>query len=219
MRLMSPGMFRLFFGNHAFIPLMMTMHSFLPGRIYGALGYRVFCYLFGWTDELWDRGLRTRMFQFSPVYISAEAIRWWLGRGGFATQKCILSTRLQTEREDAEDNQLAEKEGKSHTDPDSSPPPSHDPHAAWYDKQVPPFALWIPGKDDLVDGRRLLRRFQSGREPHVRVVHSSVIEEYAHLDVIWAMDSIEKVGKEVREVIWETASEEARSVCHKPILV
>jgi hypothetical protein len=38
----------------------------------------------------------------------------------------------------------------------------------------------------------------------VRVVHSKVIDEYEHLDVIWAMDCIEKVGKEVKEVLWRT---------------
>ena len=75
---------------------------------------------------------------------------------------------------------------------------------AWYDNHVPPFALWVAGSDDLVDGRRLLRRFERGREPSVRVVHSRVIEEYEHLDVIWAMDCIEKVGREVKETLWET---------------
>jgi hypothetical protein len=35
-------------------------------------------------------------------------------------------------------------------------------------------------------------------------VHSRVIEEYEHLDVIWAMDCIEKVGREVKEVLWRT---------------
>jgi hypothetical protein len=49
-----------------------------------------------------------------------------------------------------------------------------------------------------------LRRFERGREPHVRVVHTRIIEEYEHLDVIWAMDCIEKVGREVKEVIWRT---------------
>ena len=48
------------------------------------------------------------------------------------------------------------------------------------------------------------------------MVHSKVIEGYEHLDVIWAMDAIEKVGKEVREVLWKTAPEEARNACRTP---
>ena len=87
---------------------------------------------------------------------------------------------------------------------------------AWYGPGTPPFALWVCGADDLVDGRRLLRRFENGREPHVDVVHAKVIEDYEHLDVIWAMNAIEKVGKEVREVIWKTACEDARKVCRTP---
>ena len=55
-----------------------------------------------------------------------------------------------------------------------------------------------------MDGRRLLRRFERGREPHVRIVHSKIIEEYEHLDVIWAMNVIEKVGREVKETLWRT---------------
>ena len=75
----------------------------------------------------------------------------------------------------------------------------------------------MAGADDLVDGRRLLRRFDRGREPHVRVVHKKIIEGYEHLDVIWAMDAIEKVGKEVREVIWRTVDPESAVRCRVPI--
>lgn len=219
MRVISPGLFRIFFGIHAFIPFMMTMHRLLPGKIYGALGYRVFSFLFNWTDDRWEKDLRDRMFQFAPVYVSAESMRWWLGRECFATQKCILATReegKQEEMEDEEDDNNYEDttppgEGRQEKDGIGS-----RGRTAWYNEQVPPFALWVAGSDDLVDGRRLLRRFQKMREPYVRVVHSKVIEEYEHLDVIWAIDAIEKVGKEVREVIWKTASPEAREACRVP---
>ncbi|KAI4181785.1 MAG: hypothetical protein LQ346_006702 [Caloplaca aetnensis] len=222
MRIISPGMFRVFFGIHAFIPFMMTMHRWLPGRLYGAMGYRVFSFLFNWTDDRWDQGLRNRMFQFAPVYVSAESMRWWLGRECFASQKCILATREEGQREDEEDEdedgamQEYFDQGRSH----QTEEPGHGTEGrgrnAWYDEQVPPFALWVAGSDDLVDGRRLLRRFEKGREPHVRVVHQKIIEEYEHLDVIWALDMIEKVGKEVKQVIWQTASPEAREICRVP---
>ena len=180
---------------------MMTMHRVLPGKIYGAMGYRVFSFLFNWSDERWDRGLRDRLFQFSPVYVSAESMRWWLGRECFAKHKCILATReegMQEEEED-EDESEGEEKGKG--------------RSAWYDEQVPPMALWVAGSDELVDGRRLLRRFERGREPHVKVVHSKVIEEYEHLDVLWAIDAVEKVGKEVRQVLFDTMPDDARKVC------
>ena len=224
MRIISPGMFRLMFGIHAFIPFMLTMHTWLPGKIYGALGYRVFSFLFNWSDKRWDRGLRDRQFQFAPVYVSAESMRWWLGRECFATQKCILATREEWQKEEEEDDE-EEGDGNYYDQGRSHPSERSEQDGegragrgrnAWYDEQVPPFALWVAGSDELVDGRRLLHRFESGREPHVRVVHQKIIDEYEHLDVIWAMDSIERVGKEVREIIWKTAPLEVRETCRTP---
>ena len=79
MRVITPAMFRIMFGIHSFIPFMMAMHKLLPPRLYGWMGYKVFWFLFNWSDNRWDRGLRDRMFQFAPVYVSAESMRWWLG--------------------------------------------------------------------------------------------------------------------------------------------
>ena len=226
MRVISPAFFRIIFGIHAFIPFMMTMHRLLPGKLYGAMGYRVFSFLFNWSDQRWDRGIRDRAFQFSPVYVSAESMRWWLGRECFAKQKCILATREEGHEEDKEDEmedyyRRSSLQSQYKSPPETSkfiPPPTvrrssearrrHERKpkgsTAWYDSHAPPFALWVAGSDDLVDGQRLLRRFERGREPHVRVVHSRVIEEYEHLDVIWAMDCIDKVGREIKEVLWRT---------------
>ncbi|PMD56657.1 alpha/beta-hydrolase [Hyaloscypha bicolor E] len=225
MRVISPALFRIIFGIHAFIPFMLTMHTLIPGRLFGAMGYRVFSFLFDWTDDRWDRGLRDRMFQFAPVYVSAESMRWWLGRECFAKQKCILATREEGHQEDAEDEMEEYYHRSSSQNQNETQSPSPHPtrprrmsearrkherkpkgSTAWYDSHVPPFALWVAGSDDLVDGRKLLRRFERGREPHVRVVHTRIIEEYEHLDVIWAMDCIEKVGREVKEVIWRTCN-------------
>ena len=226
-RIMNPSMFRVFFGIHAFIPFMMKMHAILPGNLYGALGYRVFAFLFNWTDDRWERDLRDRMFQFAPVYVSAEAMRWWLGRECFARHRCILATKQESREEDKEDEEDDDIEdvGKN-DDHDFKPkylsPDTHRRHhatdqgrRAWYDENVPPMALWVAGSDELVDGARLLRRFERGREPHVNVVYSKVIPEYEHLDVLWAMDVIEKVGLDLRNVLWKTA-EGARDGCLVP---
>ena len=222
-KMMSGAMFRIFFGIHAFIPFMMTMHAYLPGRLYGAMGYRVFSFLFNWTDDRWDRDLRDRLFQFAPVYVSAESMRWWLGRECFSRQKCILATREEGKQEDAEDEGEAPVRRLADADDAAADPtvarakaPADRGRLAWFDERAPPFALWIAGSDELVDGRRLLRRFEHGREPHVKVVHAKVIEEYEHLDVLWAMDVIEKVGVELREVLWRTASAE-KEKCVVPV--
>ncbi|GME54395.1 AB-hydrolase-associated lipase region [Neofusicoccum parvum] len=253
MRIISPAMFRIFFGIHAFIPFMMHMHKVLPGKFYGAMGYRIFSFLFNWTDERWEKDLRNRLFQFAPVYVSSESMRWWLGRECFASQKCILQTRREKEMEEKEDRKEEQdqrmrdyysqdpRRGEHATErarsadsttscsddsaagADADAPASRGPHGdrdrgryAWYDAHAPPMAFWVAGSDDLVDGRRLLRRFERGREPFVDVVHSKVIDGYEHLDVIWAMDMVDKVGKEVREVIWRTAPDAARRACRVP---
>ncbi|GAM90494.1 hypothetical protein ANO11243_085380 [Dothideomycetidae sp. 11243] len=238
MRLISRDMFNCVFGIHSFIPFMMTMHQLLPRGLYGDMGYLVFSFLFNWSDERWDRGLRARCFQFAPTYVSAESMRWWLGRECFAKQKCILATREEARLEDEEDEEEDELirryyEGGRHTSMELTRNQDEKREEleeqlldradkeergkyAWYDENFPPLALWVAGADDLVDGRRLLRRFDRGREPHVRVVHKKIIEGYEHLDVIWALDSIEQVGSEVKEIIWRTMSADARKACTTP---
>jgi pimeloyl-ACP methyl ester carboxylesterase len=117
MRVISRGMFRIFFGIHAFIQLMMTKHRLLPGTLYGAMGYRVFSFLFNWTDDRWKRDLRDRMFQYAPVYVSSESMRWWLGREYFARQKCILAKREEGKIEDVEDEEDEQEDvHKEHRD-------------------------------------------------------------------------------------------------------
>lgn len=225
MRVIPPSVFRVVFGIHAFIPFMMMMHSTVPARIYGVLGYRVFWFLFGWDDRLWDKGLRNRFFQFAPVYVSAETLRWWLG--GFAKHKCILSTqteRQELEEEEEERERSRERGGNndsSGTDAGEaslslSNTPGQVGGGAWYDDRCPPLALWIAGNDDLVDGPRLLRRFAKGREPCVNLIHAEVIEEYGHLDVIWAMNAVEKVFFELNEVLWRCVEDGVRDRVFTP---
>ena len=125
--------------------------------------------------------------------------------------------RNQEDREDEEDEQ-AEYYGNVAEHPTEAGNGNRPERRqkAWYDEQAPPFALWVAGADELVDGRRLLRRFERGREPHVKVVHSKIIDEYEHLDVLWAMDAVDKVAKEVRQVLWKTVSPAVRSKCRVP---
>jgi pimeloyl-ACP methyl ester carboxylesterase len=239
MRLVSPAFFRIIFGIHGFIPFMMFAHTVMPAKPYSWMGYHVFSHLFNWSDKRWDRGLRNRMFQWAPVYVSSESMRWWLGRECFAKHKCILATREEgrlEDKEDEEDDEIVRKltrDREPHVNPRTKlqrnltsfhcATESHIHHDktrgrfAWYNQQFPPLALWIAGADDLVDGRRLLRRFDRGREPYVKVVHKKIIEGYEHLDVIWAMDMVEKVGKEVREVIWRTVDQESALMCRVPV--
>ncbi|KAK9328380.1 Alpha/Beta hydrolase protein [Lipomyces starkeyi] len=89
-RYMSPSTYSLLFGIHAFIPAMLVLRSIMPKRAVTYCSYAMLHFLFGWSDDRWDKFLEGRMFQFSPVYVSAENMRWWLGRDGFATRRCIF---------------------------------------------------------------------------------------------------------------------------------
>ncbi|KAG6046588.1 hypothetical protein E4U39_001228 [Claviceps sp. Clav50 group G5] len=224
MNKLSPFTYHLVFGMHAFIPLMMQMHSCLNPRLYGWLSYTVFSFLFDWSDLRWDRGLRNRLFQFAPVYVSSETMRWWLGKGGFASHGCILLTKEMAQYEEEEDGIDTDTKIEISTDTADGSTASKRANryesserrnlvlagSPWYNDQVPPFAIWICGKDQLVDGRRLLRRFEKGREPHVRLIHSKVVEEYEHLDVIWAVDAVEQVFQEMRDVLWKTCYDQEK---------
>lgn len=216
MSLLSPAMFRLVFGIHSFIPFMMTARRLLPPRIYGTLAYWVFSYLFDWSDTRWERDLRHRMFQFAPVYVSAESMRWWLGSDSFAKHKCILATEDELRREATSTDSLPDETVVEYGDDPRDAFLGNPAPSPWYGPGTPPFAFWIGGSDALVDGRRLMDRFNSGREPNARLVHSKIIEEYEHLDVLWAMDAIDQVGQEVKDVIWKTMPADARNVCRVP---
>ena len=229
---LSPSLWRVCFGKHAFLNPFMPVMNHVPMSTVSAVGYPLFHYLFKWSDRNWDAGLRKRSFMWAPTYVSSEHMRWWVGRDGFVKQQCILNTQEESVLE-AEDDAILSKYRRSSLDlsgkiKSSSPGDqqrydealSRIESNAWFDERVPPLALWVAQCDELVDGPRLLRRFQHGREPHANLVHAEVIDEYEHLDVIWAVDAIERVGKEVMRVIWNTidGSERNHFVVPKSVL-
>jgi len=220
---MSPSTWRLCFGKHAFLNPFLPIMNHVPMSTVSAVGYPLFHYLFNWSDRNWDIGLRKRSFMWAPTYVSSEHMRWWIGRDGFVKQQCILNTREESLLE-AEDDAILSKYRRSSLDLSGkikslSPEGQQQYDAAlsrvesnpWFDSRAPPIAMWVAECDELVDGPRLLRRFQHGREPHVNVVHAEIVEDYEHLDVIWAVDVVDRVGKRVMEVIWDAVDEDVKS--------
>lgn len=165
--------FRFFFGHHGFFSIMMQMRRVLPFEIFSYCGHIMFSYLFEWNDYLWDKRYRDRQFIFSPVYVSAELMHWWVGKGGFADRGCIFE--------------------------------HNDANVPWFNNKLPPVCIVVPGLDDLVNPDKLVDRFrdvESKFENHdVTVVN---VPHYSHVDVLWAMDTIETVGKPLKEFIWRT---------------
>jgi pimeloyl-ACP methyl ester carboxylesterase len=224
MTLTPPSVWRVCFGKHGFLQSMIGVMEILPNSAVGALGYPLFHYLFKWSDRNWDRDLRNRSFLWAPVYVSSEHMRWWIGRDGFPKQRCILNTREEAEAE-AEDDKVIEEfrklEGTKNQLADQTRTRYNEAISRieadpWFDERVPPIAMWIAGCDELVDGKRLLNRFKGGREPHVKLVHAKIIADYEHLDVIWAVDAIDQVGKELLDVVWRSVDPETRKQCTVP---
>lgn len=89
-RYLPLSIYRLLFGYHGYMSIMMTMHSLLPPRLYSWFGYIMFSYMFSWDDKLWNPKYRDRQLLFSPVHISAELMYWWLGEDGFAARGCLF---------------------------------------------------------------------------------------------------------------------------------
>lgn len=201
MRIIPEFGYRLVFGIHSFIPLMLRARPLLHPSLYGSLGYLVFRHLFGWNDTLWDRGLCSRFFQFAPVYISSESMRWWLGKESFAKHRCIFASHRDTHPSFIADPIAVDVAGVERAAPDGDD--------AWFGPYFPKLALYIAGQDGLVDGEKLLNRFKCGAEPMVDVVKAEVCEGWGHLDVLWAMKGgREIIGRGVAGVIkgaiWES---------------
>lgn len=68
---------------------------------------------------------------------------------------------------------------------------------------MPPISLYVGGNDKLVDGNKLIERFEKV-ETDVVVIRSQIDEDYEHLDCLWSMDCIERIGEKVKEDIWAT---------------
>lgn len=204
-RSLSRRTFSVLFGTHTFLPAMMHAYDYVPARIYGSLAYLIFTSLFHWSDARWERRLKARMFGFSPILVSTEHIWWWVGRDGFGARGCVFDMpglESQQQEEEEEEEQGEEQGGEQREEQGEE----QGAGKGWFPEGTPPMALWVPSSDNLVDGMKFLEHVtDKKREPHVDVVHATVVPGYEHLDVLWAVDSVEKVASEVANVIWETA--------------
>lgn len=175
---------RWVFGNKSFVPMMMEMRNFLVGhKIYSFLSYVMFNYLFNWNDILWDRPLRDRHFLFSPVHISVKLMQWWLSLNPL---KSSFKTFAEDTFPDIKTwfpirNETVSMDEHLHKN-------QHKP----LPEDWPKILLFTPRQDRLVDGERLINHFIN-HEPH-SVYKIWYIDEYSHLDVLWASDVIERIG-------------------------
>lgn len=87
----------------------------------------------------------------------------------------------------------------------------------WFDESFPPLAIFAPGRDDLVNPYPLISRL-SNYETHLQKVQVFDEPTYSHLDVLWATDAVEKVGKPLAKFIWENVPDDQKGRWNAPKL-
>ncbi|KAI9365373.1 Alpha/Beta hydrolase protein, partial [Zopfochytrium polystomum] len=174
--------FRAVFGVHGFVPVMNAVQRWAPPRVFMGLAYRMFRYLFGWTDAHWQKSRKATYFQFTPRPLSTKIIHHW---AQIATTKVIGP--FQDRGLDANEQ-----------------PCSFDLGCVQC-----PVALFYGSVDTIVDGERLRRELEAAEARRVgrhelRLVAAERIEGYEHLDCLWAVDAESKVWCRIAEVLEKT---------------
>lgn len=174
------------FGNKAFLPMMLFVRKITKGVVLiPFMSYVMFNYLFDWNDSLWDRPLRDRHFLFSPVYISNKLMQWWL-----SPSKHKISFKNGADVMFPPDKVwLPVKNGR----PIEKPVKTHLNPVRENITDFPHIMMFIPRQDRLIDGEKLINHFIQ-HESH-SLFKIWYIDEYSHLDVLWAHDTIERIGR------------------------
>lgn len=160
------------FGTRSFLEMMMIVRNFTVGKkIFSFVCYVMFNYLFEWNDLLWDKPLRDRHFLFSPVYVSVKLMQWWLSP---------LPGKFSFKN--CAEMYFPETE-------------------RWFpsSESRPNFLLFVPKQDRLVNGERLINHFMEHEDHDAFKIW--YIDEYSHMDILWAHDVIERIGMKILENI------------------
>ncbi|CAR26471.1 ZYRO0B10472p [Zygosaccharomyces rouxii] len=174
------------FGNKSFLPMMLFAKKITKGVvIIPFMSYIMFNYLFDWNDSLWDRPLRDRHFLFSPVYISNKLMQWWL-----SPSKHKVSFKNGADIMFPPDKTWLPVENGA---PVEKPVKPHLNSTRQNVSDFPHIMMFIPRQDRLINGEKLINHFIQ-HESH-SLFKIWYIDEYSHLDVLWAHDTIERIGR------------------------
>ncbi|EGF83034.1 hypothetical protein BATDEDRAFT_33937 [Batrachochytrium dendrobatidis JAM81] len=151
--------FELIFGNMQFLPIMTFAQKYIPSSIFSTLAYSMFHHLFGWCDTKWELEHKSSYFQFSPRPTSTKAIQYW------RQSSCRGYIGL-FESADSSNCLL-----------------SSQSDVLDLTTVTCPLVAFFGKEDFIVDGDRFSKKCQ---EEQLNVLYSEHIDEYEHLDVIWA---------------------------------
>jgi len=74
---MSKDSFFFLFGKNCFLPIMCQLQAIANPLIFSSLAFNMFCYLFNWTDNLWDASRKPKYFLFTPRPTSCKLLTHW----------------------------------------------------------------------------------------------------------------------------------------------
>lgn len=224
----SPRMYNAIFGNCCFLAILSQLRSLIgTSRIFSLLSYQIFKYLFGWNirNSYNNRKVIHLQFLFNASCVSARLMAWWLSYSveeGFLNQ---LQPKKAYEQGTTADftpiNSV--KSTAEHAPADATEKPAHLPEFVddsksffpykkeWFTcdtkEEIVPMSVFIGGEDFLVDGSRFATHMKHyERRYYQEGANLEVVElpDYNHLDVIWALNCIGKIGMNINDTIKRT---------------
>lgn len=202
--------FKLFYGCCSFLRnLGLTRNLLYRYSFFGTISYATFKYLFGWTRKKWGRHKKVWQFHliFNLTYVSTKLMTWWLSEWvaeGFSNQlqpaeayengdHCAF-TPVNSDAETFEKKPAASDDSKTY----------FSYKQLWFGfnrpEEVVPMLIFTGDLDYLVDGKRLLshmRHYENDSYKEGDNLHIVELDDYSHLDVVWAEDAIGRIGSVV----------------------
>lgn len=201
MRHRSLTSFRWIFGRYSFLRIITYARSNLYAtRFFGYMSYVMFSFLFHWSGRKWNRSRKLWHvhFIFNVTFVSAKLMSWWLAE--WVPQS--FANELQPAKAYKTEAHFATDVDPSLSKDDSK---TFFPYRLSWFKDIQcivPILAFICNKDYLVDGKRLESHLQNYEDAYtaenLRVVE---LDDYSHLDVVWAADLQQRIGKVILETL------------------
>lgn len=207
MRHRNEAAFRWLFGRYSFLRIITFFRSRIYStRFFGYMSYVMFSYLFFWNGRKWNqsRKLWHIHFIYNVTFVSLKLMAWWLAE--WLPQS--FANELQPMRAYKSDAHFSTEADIALQKDDSK---TYFPYQqSWFDGLlVVPIVAFICSRDFLVDGKRLASHLQNFEpaysEQNLRVVE---LDDYSHLDVVWAADLQERIGKVIVRAVEKDLKEQ-----------
>lgn len=216
----SPLGYKLLFGTCSFLRnLCYARYALGTTKIFGTISYIMFKYLFGWTGTRWGHHKKVWHFHFifNVTYVSSKLMNWWLSEWveeGFSNQlqtKEAYATGANSACTPVNSNE-GENVRVEHKDDLKTYFPYKE---AWFDfnehkNDVVPMLIFTCDEDYLVDGDRLATHMKHYEREYYKVGENLdvvALKGYNHLDIVWAIDLIGRVGMVINDKLKAIAAQ------------